>query len=163
MNKMIKRRKDDGFTLIELMIVIAVIGILAVVLVPKMGNVKTSAKLAGVQTNYRSVAATLQGGHFTDNASVQTYLNGIYTGTNVLTNPITKTTNISLAAATAGAVISDSAAAVPAVATSVPAYQGAVVVIPNLTLTTGTGSITVYACDDKGQLMSSDMVNVMQF
>ncbi|HVJ50701.1 type II secretion system protein, partial [Desulfitobacterium sp.] len=33
---MVKRRKDSGFTLIELMIVIAVIGILAVVLVPKV-------------------------------------------------------------------------------------------------------------------------------
>ncbi|MEL1135134.1 type II secretion system protein [Desulfitobacterium sp. THU1] len=54
---MIKRRKDGGFTLIELMIVIAVIGILAVVLVPKMGGVKDSAKYAGVTTNAKSVEA----------------------------------------------------------------------------------------------------------
>jgi type IV pilus assembly protein PilA len=49
------RRKDGGFTLIELMIVIAVIGILAIVLVPKMSNVKDSAKAAGVTTNAKSI------------------------------------------------------------------------------------------------------------
>ncbi|ACL21574.1 conserved hypothetical protein [Desulfitobacterium hafniense DCB-2] len=54
---MFKRRKDGGFTLIELMIVIAVIGILAVVLVPKMSGVKDSAKAAGVVTNAKSVEA----------------------------------------------------------------------------------------------------------
>ena len=54
---MIKRRKDGGFTLIELMIVIAVIGILAVVLVPKMTSAKDSAKNAGVITNAKSVEA----------------------------------------------------------------------------------------------------------
>lgn len=54
---MIKRRKDGGFTLIELMIVIAVIGILAVVLVPKMSGLKDSAKESGVVTNAKSVEA----------------------------------------------------------------------------------------------------------
>ena len=57
---MIKRRRDQGFTLIELMIVIAVIGILAIVLVPKVGTIKTQAKGAGIDTNVRMVQGYLQ-------------------------------------------------------------------------------------------------------
>jgi type IV pilus assembly protein PilA len=52
---MLKRRKDSGFTLIELMIVIAVIGILAIVLVPRIGTVKAQAKETGLDTNIRVV------------------------------------------------------------------------------------------------------------
>lgn len=55
--RMVRRRKDSGFTLIELMIVIAIIGILAVVLVPKMSGVKDSAKSAGATTNAKSMEA----------------------------------------------------------------------------------------------------------
>lgn len=60
MKEMIKRRKDEGFTLIELMIVIAVIGILAIVLVPKVGTIKAQAKGAGIDSNVRMVQGYLQ-------------------------------------------------------------------------------------------------------
>ncbi|MHB8125116.1 MAG: prepilin-type N-terminal cleavage/methylation domain-containing protein [Desulfitobacteriaceae bacterium] len=149
---MIKRRKDSGFTLIELMIVIAVIGILAVVLVPKVGSIKTSAKLTGVTTNYRSVMTALQGGQYTNNASVQTYLNSVFSGNNLLTNPITGSTVISSAQATVGAVISDPAATVPS-STAVANDIGTIVVIPDLT--SGTGEIAIYACDDSGKLLTN--------
>jgi type IV pilus assembly protein PilA len=52
---MMRRRKDSGFTLIELMIVIAVIGILAIVLIPKIGTVKAQAKETGLDTNIRVI------------------------------------------------------------------------------------------------------------
>lgn len=52
---MFRKKRDDGFTLIELMIVIAVIGILAIVLVPRIGIVKTQAKETGLDNNVRLV------------------------------------------------------------------------------------------------------------
>lgn len=148
MNEMIKRRKDEGFTLIELMIVIAVIGILAVVLMPKMGQVKTLAKLTGVETNFRSVTNVLQGGNFTDNASVTTLLVNTFAGTNSLVNPITKASAISGVESTNGPVIVGASFYVPT--TSDHAYySGAVIVVP--AITGGLGTISVYGCDDKGK------------
>lgn len=57
---MMRRKKESGFTLIELMIVIAVIGILAVVLIPKVGTIKTQAKASGIDTNLRTVQGYVQ-------------------------------------------------------------------------------------------------------
>lgn len=56
MRKFLKNKK--GFTLVELMMVIAVIGILAIVLIPKMGGVKNDAKTAGVDANMRVVKSS---------------------------------------------------------------------------------------------------------
>lgn len=55
-----KKKRDGGFTLIELMIVIAVIGILAIVLIPKVGTIKTQAKSSGIDTNVRTVEGYIQ-------------------------------------------------------------------------------------------------------
>ena len=56
----VMKRKDEGFTLIELMIVIAVIGILAIVIVPKVGTIKAQAKSVGIDTNMRIVEGYIQ-------------------------------------------------------------------------------------------------------
>lgn len=58
---MMEQRKDNGFTLIELMMVIAIIGILAIALIPQFGNMKTAAKVTGIETNIRSVVIAISG------------------------------------------------------------------------------------------------------
>jgi len=56
--KMVERIKNkNGFTIIEIMVVIALIGILAAVLVPKFGGIKDTAKNAGMLTNAKMVEA----------------------------------------------------------------------------------------------------------
>ena len=55
---MVERIKNKkGFTIIEIMVVIALIGILAAVLVPKFGGVKDTARNAGMLTNVKMAEA----------------------------------------------------------------------------------------------------------
>lgn len=54
------RRGSSGFTLIELMIVIAIIAILAAILVPNMVRSKNQAKLSSCKQNVRSMASAIE-------------------------------------------------------------------------------------------------------
>ncbi|HEY8909665.1 MAG TPA: prepilin-type N-terminal cleavage/methylation domain-containing protein [Desulfosporosinus sp.] len=164
MHEMIKRRKDEGFTLIELMIVIAVIGILAVVLVPKVGTIKTQAKSAGIDTNIRMVQAYGQSritswanagtSVSTIEADFQSALTG---GTDLMANPFSRSTT----------VIPDSVTpAQPAVFTTTnvnygtdgqtrPVLAGTVIIIP-----TSASSISIYGVDSAGKVMADKTITI---
>ena len=54
-------KNNKGFTLIELMIAIAIIGILALVLIPKVAGLKDSAREQGLDTNVRMGLSVAEG------------------------------------------------------------------------------------------------------
>ncbi len=60
------REAERGFTLIELMIVVAIIAILAGILIPNFVNARSQAQTAACESNLRSIATALEL-YYTDN------------------------------------------------------------------------------------------------
>jgi type IV pilus assembly protein PilA len=66
LSKMIK--KNEGFTLIELMIVIAIIGILAAIAIPQFSAYRTRSYNSAAEADLRN-AATAQEAYYVDNST----------------------------------------------------------------------------------------------
>lgn len=58
-NQREKLRAQKGFTLVELMIVIAIIGILVTIVLPKFTNATDSAKKAKIEADLRTIDSTI--------------------------------------------------------------------------------------------------------
>ena len=79
-------RNAKGFTLIELIIVVVIIGILASIAIPKFGNTKEKAYVAGMKADLRNLV-TAEEAYFAENvtyAAATTSLNyNVSTGNTV--------------------------------------------------------------------------------
>ncbi len=90
------RKSDKGFTLIELMIVIAIIGILAAIAIPQFTAYRQRSYNASAQADLRN-AITAQEAWFVDNAIYCT------TAADLNSYGVTLSTNVTLSVAAASA------------------------------------------------------------
>ncbi len=153
---MVERIKNKkGFTIIEIMVVIALIGILAAVLVPQFGSVKERARDSGVLTNAKMVEAYVASeidNWTADDAvgatagtddlldEITTYFT---TDGNELANPYTGVEGANAISVNTGSA---------AVTTGTP---GVINVVVNADETADTLSVIITGCDADGNLIKS--------
>lgn len=53
------RKNSKGFTLVELIVVIAILGILALIAIPRLSGFSDSANLRAIETNHRTLVSTV--------------------------------------------------------------------------------------------------------
>jgi general secretion pathway protein G len=55
-----KTRKNRGFTLVEILIVVVILGILAAIVIPQFTQASTEAKISSLQSNLQSIRSQIE-------------------------------------------------------------------------------------------------------
>lgn len=148
--------RKKGFTLIELMIVLAVIAILAIVLVPKIGSTKKEARNTGVTTNARAVQSYLEGKldsytNFPAADALATALTTNFSNDSNMVNPFSKSSSCTSAAASSAPCVF---VTTDTTTTASSTYKGSVIVI----IDSANKAFHIIGVDgDGGQLSTTDV------
>jgi len=112
--KLAKKRNQKGFSLVELMVVVAIIGILAALAVPKFSTFQAKAKQSEAKSNLSHIY-TLEMSYFGDNDSyVNAATAALMTSTIGFTSQGHSRYNYTVSGATQAAFIGDAKALTPA-------------------------------------------------
>jgi prepilin-type N-terminal cleavage/methylation domain-containing protein len=77
-------RKDEGFTLVELMVVVLIIGILVAIAIPVFNAAQASARKSTCQANQRTIAGAIQQYVAQGGTNTEAQCDGLVTGANPL-------------------------------------------------------------------------------
>jgi general secretion pathway protein G len=87
-------KSQSGFTLVEILIVVVILGILAAIVIPQFTEASTEAKTSSLVTDLSSVRSQIQLYKIQHNDNLPGVANGTHTGTAGFVNAMTGYTNI---------------------------------------------------------------------
>jgi prepilin-type N-terminal cleavage/methylation domain-containing protein len=76
------RKKDEGFTLVELMVVVLIIGILVAIAVPVFLNASANAQAKSCQANQRTIVGAIQTALSSQTSTASVTANGNFSAAN---------------------------------------------------------------------------------